>query len=66
MSRLDGPAVRGLLTHAQRIVEDHLSAPGRRRELLVPGAYFAASCGGTPLTVVKQYIENRKRRSTLF
>jgi putative transposase len=24
-------------------------------------AYFAGSCGGAPLTVVKQYIENRKR-----
>ncbi|MFC9398576.1 transposase [Streptomyces sp. NPDC057027] len=25
------------------------------------GSYFAASCGGTPLTAVKQYIENQKR-----
>ena len=25
------------------------------------GSYFAGSCGGAPLTVVKQYIENQKR-----
>lgn len=25
------------------------------------GSYFAGSCGGSPLTVVKQYIENQKR-----
>ncbi|MEU8976575.1 IS200/IS605 family transposase [Streptomyces monashensis] len=25
------------------------------------GSYFAGSCGGPPLTVVKQYIENQKR-----
>ncbi|MFE9809409.1 transposase [Streptomyces sp. NPDC005548] len=25
------------------------------------GSYFAGSCGGTPLTVVKQDIENHKR-----
>lgn len=24
------------------------------------GSYFAASCGGAPLTAVKQYIENQK------
>ncbi|MGW5348184.1 transposase, partial [Streptomyces sp. NPDC004050] len=23
--------------------------------------YFAASCGGTPLTVVRQYIEQQRR-----
>ena len=25
------------------------------------GSYFAGSCGGAPLTVVQQYIENQKR-----
>jgi len=25
------------------------------------GSYFAGSCGGAPLTVVKQYIENQQR-----
>lgn len=25
------------------------------------GSYFAGSCGGAPLTVVKQYIERQKR-----
>lgn len=25
------------------------------------GSYFAGSCGGAPLTMVKQYIENQKR-----
>ncbi|MFF6852573.1 IS200/IS605 family transposase, partial [Streptomyces antimycoticus] len=25
------------------------------------GSYFAGSCGGAPLTIVKQYIENQKR-----
>ncbi len=25
------------------------------------GSHFAGSCGGAPLTVVKQYIENQKR-----
>ncbi|SNS23646.1 putative transposase [Actinacidiphila glaucinigra] len=25
------------------------------------GSYFAGSCGGAPLTVVRQYIENQKR-----
>ncbi|MFB7223533.1 transposase [Streptomyces sp. NPDC056227] len=25
------------------------------------GSYFARSCGGTPLHVVKDYIENQKR-----
>ncbi|MFF0226766.1 transposase [Streptomyces sp. NPDC004629] len=25
------------------------------------GSYFAESCGGAPLTVVKQYIENQRR-----
>jgi putative transposase len=25
------------------------------------GSYFAGSCGGAPLTVVEQYIENQKR-----
>ncbi|WP_329460666.1 IS200/IS605 family transposase [Streptomyces sp. NBC_01497] len=25
------------------------------------GSYFAGSCGGAPLTVVKQYVENQKR-----
>ncbi|MGW3134095.1 transposase, partial [Streptomyces sp. NPDC001123] len=24
-------------------------------------SYFAASCGGAPLAVIKQYIENQKR-----
>jgi len=24
-------------------------------------SYFAASCGGAPLTVIKEYIENQKR-----
>ena len=26
-----------------------------------PGSYFTGSCGGAPLTVVQQYIENQKR-----
>lgn len=26
-----------------------------------PGSYFAGSCGGAPLTVVRQYIESQKR-----
>ncbi|MFE3416733.1 transposase, partial [Streptomyces mirabilis] len=25
------------------------------------GSYFAGSCGGAPLTVVKQYIDNQQR-----
>ncbi|MET7929212.1 IS200/IS605 family transposase, partial [Streptomyces sp. NPDC005349] len=25
------------------------------------GSYFAGSCGGAPLTVVRQYIENQQR-----
>jgi putative transposase len=25
------------------------------------GSYFAGSCGGAPLTIVKQYIENQQR-----
>ncbi|WP_344393064.1 transposase, partial [Streptomyces aureus] len=25
------------------------------------GSYFAGSCGGAPLTLVKQYIENQQR-----
>jgi putative transposase len=25
------------------------------------GSYFAGSCGGAPLTVLKQYIENQQR-----
>ncbi|MGW0633855.1 IS200/IS605 family transposase, partial [Streptomyces sp. NPDC002758] len=25
------------------------------------GSYFAGSCGGAPLQVVKDYIENQKR-----
>ncbi|WTA38927.1 hypothetical protein OG936_28975 [Streptomyces sp. NBC_00846] len=29
-------------------------------QLTGPG-YFAGSCGGAPLTVVKQYIENQQR-----
>ncbi|MET7981073.1 transposase, partial [Streptomyces mirabilis] len=24
-------------------------------------SYFAASCGGAPLAVIKEYIENQKR-----
>lgn len=27
------------------------------------GSYFAGSCGGSPLQVVKDYIENQKRES---
>ncbi|WP_413098358.1 IS200/IS605 family transposase [Streptomyces sp. Inha503] len=30
-------------------------------EHLWSASYFASSCGGTPLTVVKNYIENQKR-----
>ncbi|MBT2402228.1 transposase, partial [Streptomyces sp. ISL-21] len=26
-----------------------------------PPSYFAASCGGAPLSIVKEYIENQKR-----
>ncbi|MGW6483080.1 IS200/IS605 family transposase [Streptomyces sp. NPDC055059] len=31
------------------------------RKASPPGSYFAGSCGGAPLTVVRQYIENQKR-----
>ncbi|MDI4232874.1 transposase [Bradyrhizobium sp. Arg237L] len=33
---------------------DHLWSPG----------YFAASCGGTPIAIVRQYIENQRRALT--
>lgn len=26
-----------------------------------PGSYFAGSCGGAPLTAIRQYIENQQR-----
>ncbi|MEU9913515.1 IS200/IS605 family transposase [Streptomyces sp. NPDC051001] len=46
--------------HLRREYDRHL-----RRYLwgghLWSGSYFAASCGGAPLTVVKQYIEEQQR-----
>lgn len=40
--------------------------PGRIRKYLWGGhfwspSYFAASCGGAPLSIIKEYIENQKR-----
>ncbi|RVX42420.1 hypothetical protein EDD27_5045 [Nonomuraea polychroma] len=35
-------------------------APFHARPLLVP-SYFAASCGGAPLSIIRQYIEQQRR-----
>ncbi|WP_376775413.1 transposase [Saccharothrix ecbatanensis] len=34
-----------------RTYRDHLWSP----------SYFAASCGGAPLSIIKQYVENQRR-----
>ncbi|MEU4618569.1 IS200/IS605 family transposase [Actinoplanes sp. NPDC023801] len=40
------------VTHLRRYLwDDHLWSP----------SYFAGSCGGAPLAVIKEYIENQKR-----
>jgi hypothetical protein len=59
VARLKGSSSRRL--HKQRFPEviaklwgDNLWSP----------SYFAASCGGAPIAVVRQYIENQRRAST--
>ncbi|MFF9654321.1 transposase, partial [Streptomyces sp. NPDC014622] len=39
--------------HQQVPVGEHFWSP----------SYFAASCGGAPLAVIKEYVENQKRPS---
>jgi putative transposase len=46
--------------HLRREFVSHLSQYLWGGHLWSP-SYFAASCGGAPLAVVKEYIENQKR-----
>jgi len=60
LSRLIG-SLKGM--SARRLRQefpDHIRKYLRAAHFWSP-SYFAASCGGAPLTVIKEYIENQKR-----
>jgi putative transposase len=52
VNSLKGVSSRRLRQHFRvRTHRDHLWSP----------SYFAASCGGAPLSIIKQYVENQRR-----
>ncbi|MFD8396310.1 transposase [Streptomyces sp. NPDC059680] len=55
VNSLEGVSARLLRKEYNAHVRRHLWGGHLR-----PGSYFAGSCGGAPLTVLRQYIENRQ------
>ena len=45
----------------ERIIRQKLGEPATRLPTLWTNSYFVSTVGGSPLAVVKQYIENQKR-----
>lgn len=55
VNALKGASSRALRKHRPQIARSY----GLKSHLWSP-SYFAASCGGAPLTVIRQYVENQR------
>jgi putative transposase len=52
--------VNSLKGVSSRMLRKNFSVRTHRNHLWSP-SYFAASCGGAPLSIIKQYIDNQRR-----
>jgi len=53
--------VKGIKGRSSRVLRQQFRVLRRRIPTLWTNSYFVSSVGGTPLALIKQYIENQKR-----